>query len=181
MLKLRVLVLAFLFAAAPLLANAQAPPSGCETLQSLLEEVRKLRQDLQSTAATVQRMQILLYRIRSQMDVVSQARQRLDESQAVLTQMNYQHEQASAQIKQQEESFNRSDDPNSRKYIEENLERMKRWLEQMAQAEPEAQAKEAERANDLRIEQAKLNDFEQQLDRLDNQLSAARQPPARSR
>jgi lysyl-tRNA synthetase class I len=95
--------------------------------------------------------------------------------------MNYQREQASAQIKQQEESFNRSGDPNSRKSIEENLERMKRWLEQMAQAEPEAQAKEAERANDLRIEQAKLNDFEDQLDRLDNQLSAARQPPARSR
>jgi len=126
-------------------------------------------------------MQILLYRIRGQMDVVSQARQRLDESQAVLTQMKHQREQASAQIKQQEQSFNRSDDPNSRKYIEEDLERMKRWLEEMAQAEPEAQAKEAERANDLRIEQAKLNDFEDQLDRLDNQLSAARQPPARSR
>jgi lysyl-tRNA synthetase class I len=179
----RLLPLAFVifFVAGPIHAIAQAPSADAQTLQSLLEEVRKLRQDLQFTAATVQRMQILLYRIRNQMEVVAQTRQRHDEAQAALTQMKYRREQAAVQIKQQEESFNRSDDPNSRKYIEENLERMKQWMEQIAQAEPEVQVRETERANDLRIEQAKLSDLEDQLDRLDNQLAVARQQAAHSR
>jgi hypothetical protein len=58
---------------------------------------------------------------------------------------------------------------------------MKQWMEQTAGAEPEAQTRETETANDLRIEQAKLRDLEDQLDRLDNQLAAARQQTARSR
>lgn len=164
----------------PLIASAQLP-SDSQTLQSLLEEVRHLRQDLQFTASTLQRMQILLYRIRTQLDAVAQARQRHDEAQFTLTQMRAQREQASSGIKEQEDSFNRSDDPNTRKYAEVQIERMKYWIEQAAQHEPEAQAKETECANELRIEKAKLDDFEDQLNRLDSQLSAVRQPQDRPR
>jgi hypothetical protein len=80
----RLLPLAFVifFVAGPIHAIAQVPSADAQSLQSLLEEVRKLRQDLQFTAATVQRMQILLYRIRNQMEVVAQTRQRHDEAQA---------------------------------------------------------------------------------------------------
>jgi hypothetical protein len=58
---------------------------------------------------------------------------------------------------------------------------MKQWMEQIAQAEPEVQVRETERANDLRIEQAKLSNLEDQLDRLDNQLAVARQQAAHFR
>lgn len=174
--RFRVFALAIFVAAFPRISCAQATSSDSQTLQSLLEEVRHLRQDLQFTATTVQRMQILLYRIRAQMDAVAQARQRHDEAENSLTQVRNGREEAAAQIKQQEE--NRSDDPNTRKYIQQNIERMKRWLEQSTEAEPEAQAKEAQAANELRIEQSKLTDLEDQLDRLDNQLSAASQPAA---
>jgi hypothetical protein len=187
----KLLPLAFaMFVSVPTLSRAQAPPEtlrapDAQTLQPLLEELRQLRHDLQSTAATVQRMQILLYRIRNQMEAVAQARRRHDEAQAALAQMKQSREHATAQIKQQEESFNRSDDPNTRKYIEQHIEGMKQWLEQLAQNEPDAQAKETESANDLRIEQGKLTDLEEQLDRLDKKLESdastlARKPPKNS-
>lgn len=176
----RVLAFAFFLAAFPAISGTQAPSSDSQTLQSLLEEVRHLRQDLQFTAGTLQRMQILIYRVRLQTDVVAQARQRHDEAQTALAEMRTQREQAAAQIKEQEDAISSSNDPNARKYAEVHIERMKHWLEQLAQNEPAEQVKETESANDLRIEQAKLAGLEDQLDRLDSQLSAALRPAPRA-
>jgi DNA repair exonuclease SbcCD ATPase subunit len=179
----KLLSLAFaVFVSFPAVCKAQAPPPDAQTLQPLLEEVRRLRHDLQATAATVQRMQILLYRIRSQMEVVVRINELHEQAQATLAQTRRQHEQVSARIKQQEESFNRSNDPNTRGYIKEDVERLKQWLEQLAQAEPDAQARESESANNTRIEQGKLAELEEQLDRLDKKLesdtsAAERKPP----
>ena len=180
------LPLAFaVFVSMPALLQAQTSPPDAQSLQPLLEEVRHLRHDLQATAATVQRRQILLYRIRNQMEAVAQARQRHDQAEAELKQMKQSREHAAAQIKQQEESFNRSDDAKTRNYLQQNVENMKQWLEQIAQHEPDAQAKETEFANDLRSEQAKLAELEEQLDRLDRKLASDagvsdRKPPKNS-
>jgi len=57
-------------------APGQTTPTDSNTLRAILDEVHKLRQDLQATSATVQRVQILLYRLRIQTDVVAQASQR---------------------------------------------------------------------------------------------------------
>jgi len=51
----------------------QTTPTDSNTLRAILDEVHKLRQDLQATSATVQRVQILLHRLRIQADVVAQA------------------------------------------------------------------------------------------------------------
>jgi chromosome segregation ATPase len=128
------------------LAQGQTPTSDSRTLQSILEEVSKLRQDLQTTSATVQRMQILLYRVRTEL---------------------------AHRVKQQEEFLERTQDPASRKEIEDELARLKDWMEKTAGSEPEAQAKEAECTNELRLEQAKLNELQDQLDRLDKKLENA--------
>ena len=172
----RIIFLAFaiLSVSNPLLP-AETPPDS-QTLQFILEEVRLLRHELQSTATTVQRMQILLYRIRNQMDVVERARQEHEQSQMMLTQSRYQHEQMTNEIKRQRETLDTTQEVRTRQAIEENLERMKNWLEQLDQSEPESQAKEAQCANTLRIEEGKLNELNQQLDQLDAQLAAARRP-----
>jgi hypothetical protein len=169
----------------PAPCKAQAPPQDAQALQPLLEEVRRLRHDLQTTAATVQRMQILLYRIRSQMEVVARVNELHERAQATLMQTRRQHDQVVAQIKEEEESFNRSNDSNARESIKEGVERLKDWLEQLTQAEPDAQAKESESANDLRLEQGKLAELEEQLDRLDKKLesdasASDRKPPKNS-
>jgi hypothetical protein len=62
-------------------AGASAQTStDARTLQAILDEIHKLRQDLQATTATVQRAQILLYRVRLQMDVVERVSQRLEQA-----------------------------------------------------------------------------------------------------
>jgi len=172
----RIIFLAFAIVSVcnPLLP-AQTPPDS-QTLQLILAEVHLLRLELQSTAAAVQRMQILVYRIRNQMDVVERARQEHDQSQMMLTQSRHQHEQLTSEIKRQRETLDATQEVRARQAIEENLERMKNWLEQLDQFEPESQAKEAQCANTLRIEEGKLNELNEQLGQLDAQLAAARRP-----
>jgi len=50
----------------------------------------------------------------------------------------------------------------------------------MENQEPEAQAKEAECANQLRVEQGQLGQLQDQLDRLDRKLEYALRQPAES-
>ena len=152
---------------------AQPATADSRTLQAILDEVRRLRQDLQTASATVQRMQILLYRTRNQMDVVARATQRLDEAHRRTTQLKTQRIQMANQVKQQQEVLDRTQDPASHKEIEDELARAKDWMEKTADQEPEAETKEAECANELRLEQARLNELQDQLDRLDKKLETA--------
>src|SRR2546426_10870363 len=71
----------------------QTTPTDSNTLRAILDELHKLRQDLQATSATVQRAQILLYRLRIQTDVVAQASQRREEARVMLAQMKSSREQ----------------------------------------------------------------------------------------
>jgi hypothetical protein len=50
---------------------------------------------------------------------------------------------------------------------------LKDWMEKTADTENEAEVKEAECANELRLEPAKLNEWQDQLDRLDKKLENA--------
>jgi DNA repair exonuclease SbcCD ATPase subunit len=151
-------------------ARAQAPSTDARTLQSILEEVRQLRQDIQATAATVQRAQILIYRLRIQMDFVARATERLEQAHNQVKQIAFQRNQINAQLKNEQEMLERTQDASAREQIEGSIENTKRWLEQMVSGEPEAQTKEMEYASQLRLEQEKLDDLQAQLDRLDKKL-----------
>ena len=50
---------------------------------------------------------------------------------------------------------------------------LKDWMGKTADRENEAEVKEAECANELRLERAKLNEWQDQLDRLDKKLENA--------
>jgi hypothetical protein len=56
----------------------QAPPSDSQVAQIVLTEIRQLRQDLRTGAATIQRVQILMYRHQAQAGLVDKTTQRLD-------------------------------------------------------------------------------------------------------
>jgi hypothetical protein len=164
------LIFAAVFLAAPLRGQTPANTSDPRTLQALIEEVRSLRRDLQTTSATVQRMQILLYRVRNQMEVVSQARQRHDQAQAMLAQSRNQREYALNQIKEQQAMLENTQDSERRKELEQAMEATKQWIARADQFESDAQMKESDSANDFRLEQGKLNELQEQLDRLDRKL-----------
>ena len=158
----------------------QTTPTDSNTLRAILDEVHKLRQDLQATSATVQRAQILLYRLRIQTDVVAQASQRREEARVMLAQMKSSREQLANYKKRQEDSLEQTQDPDRRKWIETQIESLKNQLEEMENQEPEAQAKETECANQLRVEQGQLGQLQDQLDRLDRKLEYALRQPAES-
>ena len=113
------LLLLCVFLSCPAVAG-QRTPTDSNTLRAILDEVHKLRQDLQATSATVQRAQILLYRLRIQTDVVAQASQRREEARVMLAQMKSSREQLATYKKRQEDLLEQTQDPDRRKWMNAN-------------------------------------------------------------
>jgi DNA repair exonuclease SbcCD ATPase subunit len=155
--------------------KAQSPPADSRALQSILEEVQKLRQDLRMTAATIQRAQLLLYRMRLQMDSVSRATERFEQARGELAQIQSQRNRANEQMRNLQDQLDRTQDSATRKQIQQAMEYTKNWTEQFTTGEPEAQAREAECASELRLEQEKLDELQRQFDALDHKLEVAAQ------
>ena len=61
-------------------AFAQSGTSESIVTKTLLDEVRQLRQDLQSVAATIQRVQIGMYRLQSASVQLDKAKERLEQA-----------------------------------------------------------------------------------------------------
>src|SRR5215469_7665211 len=58
--------------------SAQSTPTETESLQSLVKEVRLLRQELVTTTAAAQRVQIVLYRLQGQQAALQKASEKYD-------------------------------------------------------------------------------------------------------
>lgn len=165
------LILLSLFPAT-LPALAQSTPSDSRTLEAILEEIHKLRQDLETTTAAAQRAQILLYRVRLQMDTVERLNQRLEQAHTRVTQVKNEQDHFLQQKKFFEDQLESTQDLANRKNIEVQLAGVQSFLERTKDNQPDAEAKEAAVSNELRTEQSKLDDLEEQLDRLDKKLEA---------
>jgi len=152
------------------IVRSQASSTDTKALQAILEEVRQLRRDLHATAATVQRAQIVLYRLRLQTDVISRLTQKLEESHTRVEQLKSARIQTAARIKSTEDSLELTQDPGTRKQMEDMLAATKTHLETMASQQQEYEAKESEQTSQLRLEQAKLEDLEAQLEKIQKTL-----------
>jgi chromosome segregation ATPase len=160
---------------ATLPALAQSTPTDSRTLQAIFEEIHKLRQDLQTTTASAQRAQILLYRVRLQMDTVERLNQRLEQAHSGLIQARNEQDHLLQQKKFFEDQLQSTQDLANRKNIEVQLAGMESLLERTKDNQPDAEAKEAALTNELRTEQSKLDDLQEQLERLDKKLEAQQQ------
>ena len=160
---------------ATLPAHAQSTPTDSRTLQAIFEEIHKLRQDLQTTTASAQRAQILLYRVRLQMDTVERLNQRLEQAHTRVTQAKNEQDHFFQQKKFFEDQLASTQDLANRKNIEVQLAGMQSLLERTKDNQPDAEAKEAALTNELRTEQSKLDDLQEQLERLDKKLEAQQQ------
>jgi hypothetical protein len=158
------------------IVRSQASSTDTKALQAILEEVRQLRRDLHTTAATVQRAQIVLYRLRLQTDVISRLTQKLDESHTRVEQLKSARIQTAAHIKTNEDLLESTQDPSARKQIEDVLAATKTHLENMANQEQEYEAKQSEQTSQLRLEQAKLEDLEAQLEKIQKTLEVGAPP-----
>ena len=139
--------------------------------QTLVNEIRALRQELQATNVTSQRVQIALFRLQSQTAIVNTAQQRLDATRAQLAEAEANHRRAASQFQSMEEiNRNGQATEQQKKEFQEEQPRFKGVLETMATEEAARRTAVADAESQLRAEQAKLADLQSLLDRLDRAL-----------
>jgi chromosome segregation ATPase len=170
MLRSAVLASFFLFSSS---AFGQATPTESQTLQAVLAEIRQLRQDLQTSAIAARRAQILIYRLRVQEDAVANASQRLDEAKSSIEQLRANRKYHESEIKRYEEMKDRPENAAQRKQFEDAITEFKAQIEALLHEEQEAQMRETELEQQSRIEQAKLEQLDGELDRLDQAVMNA--------
>jgi chromosome segregation ATPase len=167
----RVSFLLLAFSVVPTAAFAQSITPDSHTLQEMLSEIRQLRKDLQTTSIASQRAQILLYRLQSQQAAVARAQQRTDEIRSRLADAQDRVRHFTSEVERAESSLNESQSPVERQQVEGMLTAAKRELESQKVSEQDWETKEAEAVQSLRSEESKLSGLEEQLDRLDNDLT----------
>src|SRR5437660_8791303 len=79
-------------------AMAQSASPDTQLTQALLTEIRQLRQDLQTTAVTIQRVQIVMYRLQAETAAVNRATQRLDDARTRCNQAQTQHKMMNTEV-----------------------------------------------------------------------------------
>ncbi len=153
------------------LALSQTGQSDSQTLKALLEEVRLLRQDLQTTTVAAQRVQIALYRLQIQDAAVARASAVLEAAHSKLTQLQDAHRHFVTEIEQLEHQRDQAQDFQERRRIdEERLPRAKMSLEQVSHEEEQQLSRANEAEGELKDEQIKLNGLRSLLDQLDQAL-----------
>jgi chromosome segregation ATPase len=152
----------------------QTTTGDSQTLQALLSEVRQLRQDFQTKTIAAQRAQILIYRLQGQEATVARASQRLDEVREKLARTQDERKHVAADVKQQEEFINNTENPASqRKEVEGMVSQLKTRVESLESQEQQLQTREIDAEQQLRTEEVRLSDLRDQLDRLDKALENA--------
>jgi len=139
-------------------------------LQALLAEVRQVRQELRTNSAAVQRTQILFFRIQTQETAVTRLSQRLDDARARLTETQTARKNLEGEAKRVQDNLEHTDNPVERKSLEDMVRYLKRRAIEAGEEEQQRQAKQIEAEDQLRVEQAKLNDLQTRLDDLDKTL-----------
>jgi chromosome segregation ATPase len=171
MLRPSVLALSLLLFSSP--ALGQATPTDSQTLQALLAEIRQLRQDLQTSAIAARRAQILIYRLHMQEAAAADASQRLDVAKSSIEQLRARRKYQESQIKQYEDMRERAESNTQRRQLDDAITGLKSQLEALVPEEQEAQMKATEVEQQSRIEQAKLGQLQDELDRLDQAVMNA--------
>ena len=146
-------------------AAAQSPATESQTLQSLLIEIRQLRQDVQTAAFAARRTQVLIFRLHQQESAVARASERLEEAKRERDQLEAQKKYHEGQIRRYDQMRDRSADPKEREQFENAASDLRGQIEALSPFEQEVQAKETRLTEELRIEEAKLDQLQDEVDR----------------
>jgi hypothetical protein len=152
----------------PAVAQAALPDS--QMAQTLLTEIRALRLDLRNTAATVQRVQTVMYRLQAQAALMDKAEQRLDQAREQCKLAQDQQKFTATQIEQvrKQNANNAADQKAAEQMISQFQAAMETWAGQAQQC----QVEQVDAETQFRAEQAKMTALEDQLAQLDQVLAA---------
>jgi chromosome segregation ATPase len=161
----------------PATALSQGGSTDSQTLQALLAEIRQLRLELRTATIAAQRAQILIYRVQAQQTVVTRLTQRVDNDRSRLTQNQSEQKRFAATIKRIED-LRDGQNETERKQTNEQLAQMKTRVEQLGSEEQELLPQKIELEEELRVEQTKLAQLHDELDRIDKALEQTARAPA---
>jgi chromosome segregation ATPase len=153
-------------------AGAQTAPPETQALQALVTEIRLLRQDMQATTLATQRVQIVLYRLQSQTALVTRAAARLEDVRSSLGNVQSEKKRTADRMLQLEAAARSTQDQAQLKVLDPVLADVKAAVERLTADEQRLQSREIDADTQLRTEQGKLSDLQDQLDRLDKLLDS---------
>jgi len=163
--------LAFLLATGE--AAAQTAPADTQLTQALLTEIRGLRQDLQTMATTIQRVQLIMFRVQSQTALTSRATQRLEDTRNRCANAQRQHKSTATRLEELDQKLRSGTlSPADQRSVSDAVSQMKANSEMWANEEAQCQASEAEAEGQYRIEQTRMAELQDQLDKLDKALES---------
>jgi predicted nucleic acid-binding Zn-ribbon protein len=154
-------------------ASAQNETKASEsdpTIKSLLNEVRLLRQTLQSTGLNAYRSQILLERIKISNEQVLRLTQALSDTRETMEKTALTIPRMGEQQKVLETMIESEVDPAKRTRLEFEAKDMKRSVERYKTELERMKEREQQQATQLREEQSKLSELETRLQRLEDQI-----------
>lgn len=165
----------WLFGLCMLLVSAsglgQSTATESQGMQALVAEVRQLRKDLQATNGYALKAQVLFSRLQFQQAAVARVSGRLSDARGRIAEIQRRRVEVAGTVKRLEESLDSTEPPPAdRKQIEGLIETNKAELEILATEEQQRQATEMDAEEQLRIEQTKLNELEERVDRLEKAL-----------
>ena len=152
-------------------AAAQAAPPDSQVTQAVLAQIRELREDLRNAAATIQRVQIVMFRLQVQAAVADKAAQRLDQARNLCKQAQEQQKSVAIQIEQTEARRRNSQKESDQRAAEQLISQLQSYLETFAGGTERCQVEQIEAETQSRAEQSKMNELQEQLDQLDQVLA----------
>jgi predicted nucleic acid-binding Zn-ribbon protein len=149
-----------------------APPAQDSTSAQLLQEVRRLREAIETMVSTGARVQIVFGRLQLQEQRTATAARRLDELREQLTRASNETAAISAQIADIEERLRDfRGTAEERSNFESEIQHMKRAAMQRESDRQRLQSEEAQAASLLATEQGRWGDLNQQLEELERSLA----------
>jgi chromosome segregation ATPase len=174
-LRLAVLLSAILSLARPALGQRAAdatPPTDARALRELLDEVRLLRQVLQTTSLVSVRANILLARQQAQQERIGQIERQLADSRNMARDAESQVSQFAEYVSQAEETLNSETDPAKRAEKEEQIRQYNLVRSQVKRTIDSHHERETELTTSLSQEQSKLEQIQRGLDGVESELEA---------
>ena len=151
-------------------AVAQERSPDAQITQSLLTEIHQLRLELQNSAATVQIVQIAIYRLEAQSAILDRARQALEDVRTHCKQQEAQRKMVTDQIEEAEAQKRDSQNPSGQKAAEELLAALKLSIRSSDEG-PQCQAEQMNAETRFHTEQARMNELQDRLDQIDRDLA----------
>jgi DNA repair exonuclease SbcCD ATPase subunit len=162
-------VVGFLLATS--VALGQSSQTDSQTLRDLLTEIRGLRQDLRASTVATERLQILVYRLQVQEQVVARVSRQVDDAKARLSDLESRRSSDAAALQRVQDMHDNAA-PGDAKSIEETIAQLKARLDRWQNQEAQAQTAESQAEDQLRIEQSRVSALEERLNQQDRELES---------